>query len=228
MLFAPLLVSLCLGQSLAKPTFEWKVPEALGRMEIQGETMADGVPVRMRVVRTKANYNYLLQWFADYFESWGFYVAPPDRQLRSPAAPMITALDTASNITYTVIFQPGPKGTFSLVLAEADHSRKQKSPPAGDFVPLPEGASDVFRSQLEGTRTLTFRVSQPRNAVMRFYRVQLEKRGFRQEEGTFQKDGTRIQVNAVAVPGGKETAVNIMEVSDSPSPEASSERSLAP
>ncbi len=98
--------------------FTWDVPKVIEEIEVPGLMRADGIPVKLRSVKSAERPEVILQHLVDRFEAWGFYIPPKRTQwLREP---QLTALDTERLISYTFIIQTNPDGTTTVVLGEAN------------------------------------------------------------------------------------------------------------
>ncbi|MCY1017674.1 hypothetical protein [Pyxidicoccus sp. MSG2] len=158
--------------------FVWDVPRVKDIIDVPGVMLADGIPVRMKAVRSAEKIEPLMGHIVDRWVEWGLYVAPPEQQPQKLREPMLTALDPERFITYTVIFQPNPDGTTTLYLGEADMS---KPPGAMSTVaPVFPGAEGVLTSDLETVRSVTYSVRAKETEVDAFYKTELAKAGFKE------------------------------------------------
>ncbi|MCP3136553.1 hypothetical protein [Pyxidicoccus xibeiensis] len=160
--------------------FVWDVPRVLDVVDVPGVMLADGVPVRLKAVRSAEKPEPLLQHMVDRWEEWGLYITPAEQQPQLLREPMLTALDPERFITYTVILQPNPDGTTTVYLGEADMSK----PPAtmSSVAPVFPGAEGVMTSDLEVVRSVNYTVSAKEAEVEAFYRTELGKAGFKPTE----------------------------------------------
>jgi hypothetical protein len=158
---------------------------------------AGGVPVALRAVRVKERLPELIQRFADAFRDGGLYVPPGKEQSQfASGAIMLTAVDARRRMTYTAIMQPQEDGT-TLYLGEANHALRREPIAAGDFAPLPPGASQVLRVGGESSRTLAFHVPLSGGEVDAFYARALGPHGWRraeEESGLFLRSGEELRV----------------------------------
>jgi hypothetical protein len=202
------LVALLSGTQAAaqRLPFTWDVPKMLDVVEVPGVMMADGYPVQIRAVRSAEKPQVLLQHMVDRFEAWGFYIPPNQKQIFRE--PQITALDVEKLISYTVIFQPNPDGTTTLLLGEANFSR----PPGkhSPVAPLFAGAASVMHTDMEGTRTVTYVVSAKAAEVEEFYRKELPKGGFNETEPNLYRNGSEELQVLVRSTKADQTTVVIM------------------
>ncbi|WP_224240129.1 hypothetical protein [Hyalangium gracile] len=186
--------------------FTWDVPKVVGVVDVPGVMMADGIPVKIRAVRSKEKPEVILQHIVDRFEDWGFYIPPIETQAQPFREPQITALDLERLISYTAIFQPGPDGTTTVFLGEANLSQPpQKSSP---FAPVHPGAKDVLHTDTESARTLTYAVAAKPEEVQAFYRKELTKQGYTETEpNLYRKDSDELQVLVRAAKAGQSSVV---------------------
>ncbi|MBK7860881.1 MAG: hypothetical protein IPJ65_20210 [Archangiaceae bacterium] len=187
-----------------KPSpFFWPKPELVEEIDVPDVVKADGVPVRMHVVRSKLGIQQLLETFADAFVHAGFYVARV--QKRHLAEPHVTGLDWRGLVSYTAILSPNEDGTTTCVLGEAALGVKKTAAQVPDFAPLPPGASEVMRVEQEGARIITFAVKgSSAEAVQRFYAQQLPRQGYRpsaDRSEAWERDGAELSVMPSAVEG---------------------------
>ncbi|QSQ20998.1 hypothetical protein JY651_38220 [Pyxidicoccus parkwayensis] len=160
--------------------FVWDVPRVKDIIDVPGMMLADGIPVRMKAVRTAEKIEPLMQHIVERWVEWGLYVAPIEQQPQKLQEPMLTALDPERLITYSVIFQPNPDGTTTLYLGEADMSK----PPAvmTSVAPAYPGAEGIMTSDLETVRSVNYAVRAKEAEVDAFYRTELGKAGFKEVE----------------------------------------------
>jgi hypothetical protein len=200
-----LIAALCLAASAAlgaEPTaapahFVWPKPEMVEEIDIPDVIQADGVPVRLHVVRSKMGVDQLLQTYATAFDKAGFYVALD--QKRMLAEPHITALDWRTKISYSAILSPNQDGTTSCMLGEAALGKKATPTAASDFAPLMPNAREVVRIDQETDRLISFTVRAKADDVNRFYRESLPPKGFAaapadEEPNLYGKGQERIRV----------------------------------
>lgn len=200
--------------------FSWDVPKVVGVVDVPGEMKADGVPVKIRAVRSSEKPQVILQHLVDRFEEWGFYIPPIETQAQPFREPQITALDYEHLISYTAIFQPNPDGSTTVFMGEANLSQPPVKPNA--FAPLYPGAKDVLHTDVEAARSLTYTVAAKPEEVRAFYRKELLKKGYTETEPNLYRigpDELQVLVNATKAPG--QSAVVLMQRAalDASSPE---------
>lgn len=159
----------------AREPFHWQVPALVSTVEVPARMNVDGIPVRMRVYTSRESVERLLQHFATAFDEAGFYLER--NQQRLVAQPHLTALDTRTFTSYTVILQPEPGGLTSVVLGEARLGARQPAEPS-NLLPVYPGARSPLRGDFEGARTLSFRVAAKEAQVRAWYREQLTRAGY--------------------------------------------------
>ncbi|WP_224240124.1 hypothetical protein [Hyalangium gracile] len=200
--------------------FTWDVPKVLEQVEVPGVLRADGIPVKLRSVRSAERPEVILQHMVDRFERWGFYIPPDHHRTQLTREPQLTALDTERFISYTFVLQPNPDGTTTVVLGEANLSqpRKQTSP----IAPVFPGAKDVVNSDLELARTLTYVIAAKQDKVEAFYREELTKAGYTEQEPHVYRNGNdEMQVRVRdARPGMVSVVVLRRTVPSSEAPDA--------
>ncbi|MBZ4419658.1 hypothetical protein [Myxococcus sp. RHSTA-1-4] len=160
--------------------FVWDVPKVVDIVDVPGVMLADGVPVRLKAVRSKEKPEPLLQHIVDRWEAWGLFIPPVEHQPQTLREAQITALDPERLITYTVIFQPNPDGTTTLYLGEANMSQPPQA--VSSVAPVFAGAEGVMTSELEVVRSVNYTVRAKEAEVEAFYRAELGKAGFKEVE----------------------------------------------
>jgi hypothetical protein len=157
---------------------DWPVPGLVNTIDIPGQMQVAGIPVRFRVHTSREKLETLLQHFATAFDEAGFYIQR--HQKRRTAEPHLTALDTRSLTSYTVMLSPEPGGLITVVVGEAKLKEfKPVTPP--DALPVFPGAADVLYSNFEGARTLGYRVAATEAEVRAWYQQRLARDGFQEE-----------------------------------------------
>lgn len=164
--------------SKAVHPLDWPVPGLVNTIDIPGQMQVAGIPVRFRVHTSNAKLETLLQHFATAFDEAGFYIQR--NQKRRTAEPHLTALDTRSLTSYTVMLSLEPDGLTTVVVGEAKLKEfKPATPP--DALPVFPGATDVLYSNFEGARTLGYRVKATQAEVRAWYQQRLARDGFQEE-----------------------------------------------
>lgn len=177
----------------ARDPFHWKVPGLVSTVEVPGQMSVGGTPVRLQVYTSRETVQRLLQYFATAFDEAGFYIQREQRQLI--AQPHLTALDTRTFTSYTVILEPEPGGLTSVVLGEAKLDVPRPATPSNLF-PVYPGAVNVLHGDFEGARTLTFRVAAKTAQVQAWYREQLTRAGYKEEApGIFLRQEQEIRLS---------------------------------
>src|SRR5688572_27432357 len=82
----------------------WGVPGQVSVLEVPARMDVGGIPVRFRVATSREKVESLLRHFAQAFADAGFYIER--HQKRLAAQPHLTALDTRTLTSYTLILQP--------------------------------------------------------------------------------------------------------------------------
>ncbi|ATB32156.1 hypothetical protein [Melittangium boletus] len=198
----------------APAAFHWRVPGLVAQVEVPGEMKVDGIPIRLEVYTSRESIENLLQSFATAFDEAGYYIQPrPPRVLRQPH---LTALDTRTLTAYTVILEPAGSGLTTVVLGQAKMGDVQRPPPGESPLPLYPGATNVLQGDFEGARTLTYRAPTPEASLRAWYREQLGKAGYKEEEPQLFRRDTR-QVRLSLRPDGGGTSVLLFLETASPS-----------
>lgn len=157
---------------------QWEVPGQVSVLEVPATMEVGGIPVRFRVVSSKDKVEFLLRHFAQAFSDAGFYIER--RQKRLAPQLHLTALNTQTFVSYTVILTPQPGGLTEVVVGEARLSaRKPTAPPT---LPVFAGAQDVLQADFEGAQTLGYTVQAPAADVKAWYQERLSKAGYKEEE----------------------------------------------
>lgn len=160
--------------------YQWDVPGAIERIDVPGEQIAMGIPMKLQAVRSSKSLPDLFVHFERSFLAAKLYV-PPAKDIKLPLnEPHITALDPFRKLSYTVIFQKNPDGSVTCIMGEADVGRRQAK--GSHFAPTPAGAVGPFETTLDGMRTLTYSIPRPVSEVETFYRDTLAKQGFTEIE----------------------------------------------
>ena len=107
------------------PPFRWEVPRAIASADVPGEQVALGVPLRLSAVRSQLDAESLFDFFLREFEKADFFVAPRTLQFSPPGGLSLTGLDVKRGVSYTVIFQPNPDKTTTVILGEAGPPRRK-------------------------------------------------------------------------------------------------------
>ncbi len=192
--------------------FEWPTPKLLQVVEVPGVIKAQGIPTQLRAVKLGVPLEEALQAYVDAFKASGFYLPPVRDQHQPLNVPMLTALDTRTLISYTVILQPNPDRTTTVLLGEANYTARDK--PGQGVAPLMPGARNVITTDQEGSQVVAYEVSSPLAKARAFYDEALAGKGFVEssepgEKGLYRKGGTQLQVR-LREKGPEETAVFIL------------------
>lgn len=180
----------------SQPPYRWEVPGLIDWVDAAGVQISDGVPLTLQMARSKRTVEELLQHFATSFEKAGLFIPPGHEQLRAFKEPQLTALDPERLVAYTVIFQPNPNKTVTVILGTSDLSAYDPAAQARPgWAPVPPGARQLLSTELEGAQTAVFEVPSTKEEVMAFYRDAMKRGGFvEQEPGEFRRGGEQILV----------------------------------
>ena len=177
----------------------WEVPGQVSVVEVPARMDVGGIPVRFRVFTSKERVERLLQHFAQAFADAGFYIER--NQKRLAAQPHLTALNTRTLTSYTVILGPQPGGMTEVVLGEARLGARR--PASAPTLPVFPGAQDVLQSDFEGAQTLGYQVQAPEAEVKAWYQEQLSQAGYREEEPlVFRRKQQEVRVDVTPRAGG--------------------------
>lgn len=194
--------------SAQQAAFSWDVPRVLEAVEMPGFMRADGIPVKLRSVKSAEKPQAILQHLVNRFEAAGFYIPPDKHRTQWLAEPQLTALDTERLISYTFVLQPNPDGTTTVVLGEANLGMARREQSA--FAPVFPGGTDMMQSEMEGARTLTYLASAEPAKVRDFYLTELRGAGFTEESpGTWRRGGDELRVSVRPIKEGR-VAVIVM------------------
>jgi hypothetical protein len=191
----------------------WEVPRALEVIDVPGRTEALGMPVSIHAVRSKEKVDALERHFRRQFQQAGLFLPPPQHLAPISNEVQVTGLDPDTYIAYTVILQPNPDGTTTVLLTEAFLSeRRRTEEPA--FAPVMPGARAVLRTNTEGTSILQYSVKASPEEARRFHAQELTKAGYQQvEPGVYQRGDEVLRVGARPL-GDGEVAVSVTRMRD--------------
>jgi hypothetical protein len=210
--------ALLLALTLSAAPFEWNVPQLVSWTEVGDRMVGQGLPLKVWAVRSKWKLDELAVHYAKRFLDAGFYVDPRQKKLPGSTLPRLTALDTSTMWSYTVMFYPEADGTTTMLLGAADLGSRA-APQVADFAaPVFPGATSATSFNLESARALSFRTRATEGEVSAFYRQTLKAAGWTEDldrPGTFVKDGRALRVLARAEKTGG-LGVVILEQPDLP------------
>jgi len=184
-------IALVAALSMTAAPFAWPRPEVIEEIDVPDTVKSAGVPVKLRLLRSRLGPQALLEAFARAFVEAGLYVPPVQR--RVVAEPHVTGLDWRAFVSYSAILHPNGDGTTTCVLGEAALAKKTDKGP--DLAPLLPGARDVLRVEQEGARVLSYWAGAPAAEVQRFYGETLGRFGFKpsaEEPFVFERRGERL------------------------------------
>ncbi|MBN1205676.1 MAG: hypothetical protein JXB05_12225 [Myxococcaceae bacterium] len=182
----------------SRPPFRWDVPGLLDWVDSAGVQISDGVPLSLQLARSKLPIQELIQHFAASFEKAGLFIPPGEQQIQALREPQLTALDTERLVAYTVIFQPNPDKTVTVILGTSDLSRYQ--PNAGrttvSWAPVPPGANQLLSNEMEGAQSAIFEVPSTKEQVQAFYQQAMKQLRFVEKApGEFYRGNEMIRVS---------------------------------
>lgn len=214
-------VALLLAASPATaPThFAWPTPNAIEAVDVPGVVWSNGIPMKLHAVRVRHHPQEMVDIYMAAFRKAGFYIPPPKHQIEVTRELMLTAFDPARFISYSVIFQPNPDGTTTLILGEANLNLAKK--PQVSFAPLYPGAAHPMHAHFEGAEVETYDTAAAPDAIEAFYRKTLPRDGFRAlKSGAFQRGGERIRLSVTADAKTKRSHVTLIRALVAPSASA--------
>ncbi|WP_375769916.1 hypothetical protein NR798_03235 [Archangium gephyra] len=189
--------------------FTWDVPRVLESVEMPGVMRADGIPVKLRSVKSAEKPQVILQQLVDRFEAAGFYIPPDHHRTQWLSAPQLTALDTNRLISYTFVLQANPDGTTTVTLGEANLGMARREKAA--FAPVFPGGKDMMQSEMEGARTMTYLAEAEPEKVQGFYGEQLRGAGFSETSaGTWRRNGEELRVSVRPVKPGRVAVIVLL------------------
>ncbi|ATB31964.1 hypothetical protein [Melittangium boletus] len=189
-----------------RPTFTWDVPRVLETVDVPDIIRADGIPVKLRSVKSAEKPQVILQHLVDRFEAAGFYIPPDEHRTQRLKEPQLTALDTDRLISYTFFLQPNPDGTTSVLLGEANLAQARREQTT--FAPVYAGAQELMQSEMEGARALSYTVEAEPAKVSEFYVEELRTAGFSEtEEGLWRRGTEELQIGVRPAAPGKVVVV---------------------
>jgi hypothetical protein len=211
---APATAPAAAPQKAADP-LEWKVPGMVSTLEVPGQMHVGGVPVRFRVHTSTEKVEQLLQHFATAFDEAGFYIQRNQRRLA--AEPHLTALDTRTLTSYSVILNPEAGGLTTVVVGEARLKELKPSAPPSAF-PLYPGAADVVHADFEGAKTLGYQVAAKEAEVRAWYQQRMTSAGFTEEAPLlFRRKEQQLHVS-LSPQGGKLSVFLFLQTTPEPIP----------
>ncbi len=155
--------------------------------------------MRLRQIRVKEKPEQLVQLFVDTFYAAGLWVPLGDQQPRLSQLTMLTAYDPRRRVSFTVMFQPNPDGTTTLILGESHLATKERLQ-AQTPVPVYPGAEDPVTVHQEGADLLTYRVLATEPELLGFYAKALGEAGYsagpEPQPGLFVRGREQVEVRS--------------------------------
>ncbi len=177
------------------PGRQFDVPGAIAEVEIPGRMEALGTPVRVRAVKSTEPLPTLMSHFLREFRRAGLFIPPRESLSGPPRSGFLVGYDVRTRIGYTVFFQQNDDGTITVIQGEGHVGERTLAKQPTDFAPLFPGAHDVLRSEIEGSRTISYVSDESAAEVAAFYEAVLPKEGFELlEPGLFQRGPTQLRV----------------------------------
>ncbi|MDC0712873.1 hypothetical protein POL68_30710 [Stigmatella sp. ncwal1] len=214
MLSCLLVLEVLLAAPPAGEPLQWQVPGQVSTVEVPGGMNVGGIPIRLQVYTSKESVDRLLQYFATAFDESGFYIERQQKQLA--AEPHLTALNTRTLTSYTVILEKEASGLTTVVLGEAKMG-EFKPLPASELLPVYPGAQSVLQGDFEGAKTLAFRVEAKEAQVSAWYRERLLRAGYK-EEGplVFRRQEQEVRLSAAVREGALDVVLFLKTAGERP------------
>jgi hypothetical protein len=184
-------IALVAALAMTAAPFAWPRPEVIDEIDVPDTMKSAGVPVKLRVVRSRLGPQALLETFGRAFVEAGLYVPPVQRRI--VAEPHVTGLDWRAFVSYSAILHPNDDGTTTCVLGEAALAKKTDVGP--DIAPVLPGARGVLRVEQEGARVMSYSAAATAGEVQRFYGATLGSAGFQpsaDEPGAYERRGEHL------------------------------------
>lgn len=214
MLSCLLVLEVLLAAPPAGEPFQWQVPGQVSKLEVPGGMNVGGVPIRLQVYSSKESVDRLIQYFATAFDESGFYIERQQKQLA--AEPHLTALNTRTLTAYTVILEKEANGLTTVVLGES-RMGEFKPLPASELLPVYPGAQNVLQSDMEGAKTLAFRVTAKQEQVSAWYRERLVRAGYKEEEPlVFRRQEQEVRMSASSREGALDVVLFLKTAGERP------------
>lgn len=175
----------------AAPMRQWEVPQPLEAVEVPGRTVAGGVPVAIRAVRSKSDAESLERFFRAEFKKAGLFLGPVQQLTQHR---QVTGLDVEALVSHTVFLQENPDRTTTVIFTEAAVAEREKAE-APRFAPVMPGAVGVLAAQTEGAQVLAYRVKAKPDEVRAFYGQTLVKAGWAEKEGHFERGAELLELS---------------------------------
>lgn len=189
-------VALDVGALPAPVSFSWDIPGVISAVEVPGQQVTNGIPVKFDAFLSSWRMEDLANHFVDSFGKAGLYVPPPQDQMRVEGMVQVTAIDPGKLVSYTVILRPTENDQTVVIAAQAALQGWNPHPEVADIAPVMPGAEGVVRSQSEGMRSFSYKVKATEEEVVGFYRSVMRANGFEEKEpGVFRKAAEEISVN---------------------------------
>jgi hypothetical protein len=201
-------LALAAGADAGHPQDFLEVPGAFSKTDVPKGLKALGVPVQLSAVLTREKPGALDTHFRRAFERAGLFV--PAKGEIDDVGPLqqVTGVDVRSRTSFSVLFQPNPDGTTTVIVGRAAlHAAQPQDPP---FAPIFPGGASPLLSDVEAGRTLSYSAPASPDEVLAFYRATLPRSGFKQTAPNAfvdERSGAALQVWATAREGGTAVVV---------------------
>ena len=183
------------GLPMALPglPFVWELPpKTEHEIPIDGTTLVDGIPVRLRQLVVLGTPEQIGKHFLESFLRQGLYIAP-----RQAIDRLLTGVDPQSVVTYSVVLQANQAGRTTVILGESRPLERKGS--AADALPVVPQAKGAIPVQFEGYVLLSYLVSVSEAEARAFYVRELAARGYQaREAGVWIRATDRLELTLSA------------------------------
>lgn len=170
------------------------VPKTIEEVSTPDVIVSNGVPTRIRAVKSAATFDELAAFFVMEFRRANLFIPPRVHQKQVSREISLSALDVQHLIGYTVFFQPNADKTTTVIVGQADLAHSQANDPS-QKIPLTSRATHVVRSVSEAAVVVAFETPESESDVRSFYDKVFRERGFqRSDANVYERNGDRLQM----------------------------------
>jgi hypothetical protein len=207
------------GTFLPPAPFRWEPPPVLSEIDVPGTVDTNGIKSRFHVVEVGLSMEETYRHFDRSFQRQGLWVSKAENQLElGDGQVALTGYDPNYETSYTVILTPNPNGRTGVIMGEA-YWKNATFKSGAAFAPLFPAAESIVTQNLEGSRSMAFRVRVKKEDVEAFYKAQFGAQGYlKQPDGTWTRGTQAIHLfmRASSVPGLLDVALVETNVSVGP------------
>ncbi len=157
--------------------FTWDIPQVVEQVEVPGVVEGMGTPVKLHAVRTRMKLLDIMAFMDREFAKARLYVAPRKDLTKLSSDPQLHGFDPYRKIGFSVIYQPNPDGTTTLILGEA-HLEESRGLSNGFALPVHPLAQGTIQSRQEGAVVVAYSVTASEAEVGQFYTDVLGMQGY--------------------------------------------------